>query len=243
MLVGSTRWANCLVTKTFEDLENDAKLEGSLSQSSVLQVLIRLWNGWFGGHMRDVASDAGTDLDRTRLAAPGSFELQVALLTDLHQLTYEQTAKIFGTSVETICNACQLVRSATLPDGTTVLVIEDDLLVSHALKKQIEGMGLRCSCVVATHPIDSVLSMNPDLIINGFATVSAPKVLAKDHDRAVPIPIIHLTRQTELLLTDTNYDPEFVLSKSYTPPQLDVLVKRIMQWSPRNNSRYRTKEP
>lgn len=237
-IVGSTHWGNHLVQRAVEDLSGDPDLGPSPSQAGLLHGVSRLWNGWFGQHMRHHVATAGTGLDRhsARLAKPTGFERQAALLTEFHQLDDEQAANILNTSPKAIADACQDYRVRSIRDGVTVLIIEDDLIIAEAIKAQIETMGHHCSCIAKTESdaLESAFSETPDLIISDIKLADGTSGLdaTRQINASVPVPTIYLTAYPELVLTSASDEPEFVLAKPYNPAQLNALVKHVLHWSP-----------
>lgn len=236
IMVGSTHWGDHLVIRALEDLMDDDGHQPEAGDD-VLQAMSRLWNGWFGEHMRaSVMHEADRYPESVRMAAPAGFDRQVSLLTDFKQLTDEQTAKILHAPCELIANARQHYRDANRTAPKVVLIIEDDCVVAEAIKDQIESMGHRCCCIAptASDAIECAFSILPGLIISDIKLADGSSGLdatRRIHKR-IPVPTIYLTAYPELALMDEGEEPEFVLQKPYDPRQLEALVRHVLHWTP-----------
>lgn len=234
-LVGSTHWGDHLVGRAIEDLI-DSDHQPNMVED-VLQSMSRLWNGWFGQHMREAVLGARARYpESVRMTAPAGFDRQVCLLTGYSQFTFEQTAKILEASGGAVTDASRQCQDASTQVPTDVLIIEDDFIVAEAIKDQVVRMGHRCCCVAPTaaEALECAFSIMPGLIISDIKLADGSSGLdatRKIHS-LVPVPTIFLTADPELVLTGAAEEPEFVLQKPYVPEQLDALVRHVLHWSP-----------
>lgn len=178
------------------------------------------------------ALSADSDLAAAPALAPGYDGLswvqrQLIVLADLEGISVSDAANVLGlerdAATSLLNEAREQLRKAT---ATDVLIIEDEFVIAMDISNLVTTAGHRVVGIASDHAAAVALAKEkkPGLILadinlgtGGSGNEAVAEILV-NHD----VPVIFVTAYPERLLTGTQIEPNYVLTKPFDPMTLGV---------------------
>jgi len=219
-----------------------AMLEGALADRALLAQIkggraalfaafTRLWQS---GHI-DVAPDGGAadDPAQRRLRTLPTQHRQALLLTTLEDFSLEDTATILGSTADEVERLVgQGVAEIDRAETTSVLIIEDEPLISMQLHALIEDMGHTVAATAPTHAqaVSAFRAQRPGLVLADIQLADGSSGLdAVDEILAVAdVPVIFITAYPEKLLTGERLEPTYLITKPFREAAVRTAISQAL---------------
>ncbi|MDZ7588531.1 MAG: response regulator [Parasphingorhabdus sp.] len=176
---------------------------------------------------------AGGRLDRM-----SPLSRQVLLLSSLEDFESAEVANIVGISVNEIdSHLTAALADIDAETRTSVLIIEDEPLISMELEHIVRGLGHDISGTATTRR-DAVASADrnrPGLVLadiqlaDGSSGIDAVRDLLDKFD----VPVIFVTAYPERLLTGENIEPTFLVTKPFQPNAIRAAISQALFFNER----------
>jgi CheY-like chemotaxis protein len=162
-------------------------------------------------------------------------ERRAVMLTAVEGFSIFEAAEILCTSTnfveDALVNAETSLKSAL---STTVLIIEDEILIAEMLAGIVLEAGHSVLGIATTHRQAVELASS-----NEFGLILADIALADDSSGAEavqeiqsslphPVPVIFITAFPKRLLTGDKSDPAFLITKPFLPRQVRAMVEQAV---------------
>ena len=162
-------------------------------------------------------------------------ERRAVMLTAVEGFSIFETAEILCTSTsfveEALTNAETSLQSAL---ATTVLVIEDEILIAEMLAGIVLEAGHSVLGIATTHKqaVELATSGKFGLILADIALADgssgAEAVAEIQASLPRPVPVIFITAFPKRLLTGENSEPAFLIPKPFLPRQVRAMVEQAV---------------
>ena len=162
-------------------------------------------------------------------------ERRAVMLTAVEGFSIFETAEILCTSTsfveEALTNAETSLQSAL---ATTVLVIEDEILIAEMLAGIVLEAGHSVLGIATTHKqaVELAASGKFGLILADIALADgssgAEAVAEIQVSLPRPVPVIFITAFPKRLLTGENSEPAFLIPKPFLPRQVRAMVEQAV---------------
>ena len=162
-------------------------------------------------------------------------ERRAVMLSAVEGFSIFETAEILCTSTgfveQALIDAETSLKSAL---ATTVLVIEDEILIAEMLAGIVLEAGHSVLGIAATHrqAVELATSGEFGLILadivlaDGSSGADAVQEILSDMPR--PVPVIYITAFPKRLLTGQNSEPAFLITKPFQPRQVRAMVEQAV---------------
>jgi CheY-like chemotaxis protein len=235
-LTGSQVRGDAFVRATLETILNGPeKVDRDLSPRAALyRVFHIIWSGTHGIHSADGAAIRSS---RSRLIERvGALSLarrEALLLTAMEGFSAADAAAILGldkNDIKQVVDDAIVDLAAQAP--ATVLIIEDEPMISMDLSAIVEDMGHTVAGVAPTYRRALTLSKKttPDLILadiqlaDGSSGIDAVNDILKDHT----VPVIFITAHSDRLLTGERPEPVFLVPKPFAIQNLRATIGQAL---------------
>lgn len=199
------------------------------------QVFHRIWDS---GHV-EVPDPADDDLGAAERAAQSKLRAvtplarQVLLLTALEGFSEEETAAILGRPTDEVARlAAEASDAIAGEERTSVLIIEDEPLISMELEAIVRDLGHDVSGTATTHgdALKAVGERRPGLVLADIALADGSSGIdaVKDILAQFPVPVIFVTAFPERLLTGERPEPTFLITKPFQPRAVKAAVSQAL---------------
>ncbi len=234
-LTGSQRSGDAYVRATLE-----AVLDGQLdldASNSVRVDLYRLfhaiWSSSNGIQPRapEVLDDAATPDERLQALPPVS---RVALLlTAVERFSISEAGEILGLDegeIEQKLDEAQRQIEAAL--ATTVLIVEDEMVIALDLKGLVEQLGHEVVGIAATRgeAVKLAKQHSPGLILADVQLADGSSGIDAVHDilPSANVPVIFITAFPERLLTGERTEPAYLIAKPFLPETVVATISQAL---------------
>jgi CheY-like chemotaxis protein/DNA-directed RNA polymerase specialized sigma24 family protein len=234
-LTGSQARGDAFVRATLETiLSNPEKIERDLSPRAALyRVFHVIWSGTHGVHSDVTSIHASRSRLIERVGALSLARREALLLTAMEGFSAVDAAAILGLDkgdIKQVIDDAIVDLSAQAP--ATVLIIEDEPMISMDLSSIVEDMGHTVAGVAPTHRRALALSKKttPDLILadiqlaDGSSGIDAVNDILKVH----AVPVIFITAHSERLLTGERQEPVFLVQKPFATQNLRATIGQAL---------------
>ena len=235
-LTGSQATGDAFVRATLEAALADAELKASLEKGRV--PLYRAFNKvWSSAYMEvaeggDSASDHESAAhDRLRAITP--LNRQALLLTTLEDFSIDQTAEIMDLDPSEVENLVQeAVDEIDRESATSVLIIEDEPLISMQLEDLVKSLGHEICGTAATRSqaLEVVAEKTPGLVLADIQLADGSSGLdAVDDILAIDsVPVIFITAYPERLLTGDRPEPTYLVTKPFQESTVRTAISQAL---------------
>ena len=235
-LTGSQQTGDAFVRATLEAALADDALKQSLSQGRV--PLYKAFNKvWASAYLEVAGSgDAGSDhetmaQDRLRTITP--LNRQALLLTTLEDFSIPEAAEIMdmdAADVETMVQ--EAVDEIDRESATSVLIIEDEPLISMQLEDLVRSLGHEICGTAATRTQaqEVVAERTPGLVLADIQLADGSSGLdAVDDILAIgSVPVIFITAYPERLLTGDRPEPTYLVTKPFQESTVRAAISQAL---------------
>lgn len=192
---------------------------------------------WSGTHVED--GDGPSPLSgaeataQERLSTIASEARQALLLVAMEGFTEAETAKIMGADedhVRTLVN--DALAEIDRQTRTTVLIIEDEPMISMDLSGIVEELGHQVLAVARTRDeaVKAVETKRPGLVLADIQLADGSSGIdaVKDILSSFSVPVIFITAFPERLLTGERPEPTFLLTKPFDPRTVKAAISQAL---------------
>ena len=234
-LTGSQATGDAFVRATLEAALADEQLKSSLEGGRV--PLYRAFNKvWSSAYMDVPAEDndgthEGAAQDRLKSITP--LNRQALLLTTLEDFSVEQAGEIMeleSSDVESLVQ--QAVSEIDRESSTSVLIIEDEPLISMQLEDLVTSLGHEICGTAATRTQaqEVVAEKTPGLVLADIQLADGSSGLdAVDDILAIDsVPVIFITAYPERLLTGDRPEPTYLVTKPFQEQTVRAAISQAL---------------
>jgi len=236
-LTGSQRYGDGLVRATLENALGDPELREQLKGGRVplYAAFTRHWQNTQADEARkgeDASPREAAAHAHLAVVAPRNRE--ALLLIALEEFSTSQAGAIMGVSA---AEAATLADKGALEiacgSATSVLIIEDEPLISMQLEQIVGSLGLTISGTAATRAqaADSAVSSPPGLVLADIQLADGSSGLDAVADilKQIPnVPVIFITAYPERLLTGDRPEPTYLLSKPFHEDAVRAAISQAL---------------
>ena len=187
----------------------------------------------FGG--LEERGEGGTVSGRLKesLTDMAPLQRQVLLLTVLEGFTVEDAAQILGIDADQAERSLQQARRELQRVASVrVLVIEDEAVIALDVADIVRNAGHEVVGIAATEKAAVELAQKhaPHLVLADIQLRGADSGITAVREilRAITVPVIFVTGYPERLLTGTQLEPAFVISKPFDPDLLRAAIAQAL---------------
>ena len=239
-LTGSQHTGDAFVRATLEAALADPALQESLAGGRV--PLYRAFNKvWSSAYLeadpaRTSPRPEGGDLElaaQSRLAAITPLNRQALLLTTLEDFTVDEAGKIMELAPEQVEALIQeAIEEIDRESTTSVLIIEDEPLISMQLEDLVQSLGHEICGTAATRTQAQqiVAEHRPGLVLADIQLADGSSGLdAVDDILAIgDVPVIFITAYPERLLTGTRPEPTYLITKPFQESTVRTAISQAL---------------
>ncbi len=235
-LTGSQATGDAFVRQTLEAALADDSVAASLEGGRV--PLYRAFNKvWSSAYLEVADNDAGGSLheqaahDRLRSITP--LNRQALLLTTLEDFSLSQTANIMDLDEGSVQKLVEEAVSEIDRESTTsVLIIEDEPLISMQLEDLVTSLGHEVCGTAATRTqaLEVVAQQTPGLVLADIQLADGSSGLdAVDDILAIDsVPVIFITAYPERLLTGDRPEPTYLVTKPFKESTVRTAISQAL---------------
>ncbi|MFN6934008.1 MAG: response regulator [Tsuneonella sp.] len=234
-LTGSQQTGDAFVRATLEAALADEALKESLSGGRV--PLYKAFNKvWASAYLEVAAEDRSGEhetaaQDRLRTITP--LNRQALLLTTLEDFSIPEAADIMdidAADIETMVQ--QAVDEIERESATSVLIIEDEPLISMQLEDLVRSLGHEICGTAATRTQaqEVVAERTPGLVLADIQLADGSSGLdAVDDILAIDsVPVIFITAYPERLLTGDRPEPTYLVTKPFQESTVRAAISQAL---------------
>jgi len=236
-LSGSQSTGDAFVRATLEAVLADPDLKESLGEGGRVP-LYRAFNKLWSSAYLQVA-DADTFLGdheaaaQDRLAAITPMNRQALLLTTLEDFSMEEAGQIMGLDSNKVESLVQeAVEEIDRETATSVLIIEDEPLISMQLEDLVQSLGHEICGTAATRTQAQqvVAERTPGLVLADIQLADGSSGLdAVDDILAIgSVPVIFITAYPERLLTGDRPEPTYLVTKPFQEQTVRAAISQAL---------------
>ena len=239
-LTGSQQTGDAFVRATLEAALADDELKSSLEGGRV--PLYRAFNKvWSSAYLE--VSDRGADnadlpdqISADRLQTVTPLNRQALLLTTLEDFTIEQSAEIMEIAPQDVEKMVQdAIAEIDRESATSVLIIEDEPLISMQLEDLVRGLGhdICGTAATRTQAQQVVAEKTPGLVLADIQLADGSSGLdAVDDILSIgSVPVIFITAYPERLLTGDRPEPTYLVTKPFQEATVRAAISQALHQS------------
>lgn len=238
-LTGSQSTGDAFVRATLEAALADEALKSSLQGGRV--PLYRAFNKvWSSAYLEVPEGDdfnGGRPLPeeaaRGRLRAITPLNRQALLLTTLEDFSTEEAGEIMGidgSEVETLVK--EAVEEIDRETATSVLIIEDEPLISMQLEDLVQSLGHEICGTAATRAQAQqvIAEKTPGLVLADIQLADGSSGLDAVDDilATASVPVIFITAYPERLLTGDRPEPTYLVTKPFQEQTVRAAISQAL---------------
>ncbi len=237
-LTGSQSTGDRFVRATLEAALADEELKSSLNGGRI--PLYRAFNAVWSSAFIDIAKEdavvEGGEHElgaQNRLGAITPMNRQALLLTTLEEFSAAQAAQVMDlepSEVEAL--AAEAVREIDKQQATSVLIIEDEPLISMQLEDLVTSLGHEICGTAATRTqaLEVVADKKPGLVLADIQLADGSSGLdAVDDILAIDsVPVIFITAYPERLLTGDRPEPTYLVTKPFQEQTVKAAIGQAL---------------
>jgi DNA-directed RNA polymerase specialized sigma24 family protein/CheY-like chemotaxis protein len=236
-LTGSQSTGDAFVRATLEAALADEDLKASLSGGRVplYRAFNKVWSSAYLEVADGDASDGGEHelaaRDRLRNITP--LNRQALLLTTLEDFSVDQAAEIMDLDSDAVQKLVQeAVEEIDRESATSVLIIEDEPLISMQLEDLVTSLGHEVCGTAATRTQAqaAVADHTPGLVLADIQLADGSSGLdAVDDILAIgSVPVIFITAYPERLLTGDRPEPTYLVTKPFKEATVRTAISQAL---------------
>jgi len=237
-LTGSQSTGDTFVRATLEAALADEELKNSLNGGRI--PLYRAFNSvWESAYLEiDRSGEIGESGEhevgaQNRLGAITPLNRQALLLTTLEDFSPGQAAQIMGMETSEVeALAAQAVSEIDKEQATSVLIIEDEPLISMQLEDLVTSLGhdICGTAATRTQALEAVAEKKPGLVLADIQLADGSSGLdAVDDILAIDsVPVIFITAYPERLLTGDRPEPTYLVTKPFQEKTVQAAISQAL---------------
>jgi len=238
-LSGSQATGDAFVRATLEAALEDDELKASLEGGRVplYRAFHKIWESAFldaapagSGAVPSGDHEAGA---QEKLGVITPLNRQALLLTTLEDFSAAQSAQIMGLATSEVeALVAEAVVEIDREQATSVLIIEDEPLISMQLEDLVNGLGHTVCGTAATRTqaVESVEKSRPGLVLADIQLADGSSGLdAVDDILAIEtVPVIFITAYPERLLTGDRPEPTYLVTKPFQEKTVRAAISQAL---------------
>ena len=222
-LTGSQESGDNFVRATLEAGLADDRLKASMAEDrvSLYRAFTALWRS-----ATNVASETSSDSGvhesnaQNRLSLATPINRQALLLTTLEEFTTDQVGEILGISGDDVGSLVgEAIAEIDREASTSVLIIEDEPLISMQLEDLVKSLGHEVFATAATRTQaqEAVAIGKPGLVLADIQLADGSSGLDAVDDilELGDLPVVFITAYPERLLTGDRPEPTYLVTKPF----------------------------
>jgi CheY-like chemotaxis protein/DNA-directed RNA polymerase specialized sigma24 family protein len=237
-LTGSQHTGDAFVRATLEAALADDELKASLSGGRVplYKAFNKVWSSAYLEVDGEDGDSAGADHEnaaRDRLRAITPLNRQALLLTTLEDFSVPEAAEVMDMApadVEAMVK--EAVEEIDRESATSVLIIEDEPLISMQLEDLVRSLGHEICGTAATRTQaqEVVAERTPGLVLADIQLADGSSGLdAVDDILAIDsVPVIFITAYPERLLTGDRPEPTYLVTKPFQESTVRAAISQAL---------------
>ncbi|QQN75242.1 response regulator [Croceicoccus sp. YJ47] len=238
-LSGSQSTGDAFVRATLEAVLADPELKESLGEGGRVP-LYRAFNKlWASAYMQVDGEGSGDMLGdhesaaQERLSNITPLNRQALLLTTLEDFSIKQAAEVMDLEPGEVENLVQeAVSEIDREAATSVLIIEDEPLISMQLEDLVQSLGHEICGTAATRTQaqDVIKQQMPGLVLADIQLADGSSGLdAVDDILAIDsVPVIFITAYPERLLTGDRPEPTYLVTKPFQESTVRAAISQAL---------------
>lgn len=238
-LSGSQASGDAFVRATLEAALADEELKRSLEGGRVplYRAFHKVWASAYldaaPGGVGDIASGDHEAGAQASLGTITPLNRQALLLTTLEDFSPAQAGQIMDLSTEEVEGlVAEAVSEIDREQATSVLIIEDEPLISMQLEDLVTGLGHEVCGTAATRTqaVESVQKSSPGLVLADIQLADGSSGLdAVDDILAIEsVPVIFITAYPERLLTGDRPEPTYLVTKPFQEKTVRAAISQAL---------------
>ena len=234
-LTGSQATGDAFVRATLEAALADSELKQSLEGGRV--PLYRAFNKVWSSAYLDVPENVGDDRHegaaQDRLKSVTPLNRQALLLTTLEDFSSDQAGEIMDMAADDIERLAQeAISEIDRESSTSVLIIEDEPLISMQLEDLVSSLGHEVCGTAATRTQaqEVVAEKTPGLVLADIQLADGSSGLdAVDDILSIgSVPVIFITAYPERLLTGDRPEPTYLVTKPFQEATVRAAISQAL---------------
>ncbi len=233
-LTGSQSTGDAFVRATLEAALADRDLKSSLEGGRV--PLYRAFNKvWSSAYLEVEGEDSSPQEDPAsgRLRAITPLNRQALLLTTLEDFSMDEAGQIMGVDAGRVEGLVQeAVAEIDRETATSVLIIEDEPLISMQLEDLVQSLGHEICGTAATRTQAQqvIAEKTPGLVLADIQLADGSSGLdAVDDILAMgSVPVIFITAYPERLLTGDRPEPTYLVTKPFQEQTVRAAISQAL---------------
>lgn len=234
-LTGSQSTGDAFVRQTLEAALADDELKASLAEGRVplYRAFNKVWSSAYLETAADPAAGGHEAAAHDRLRAITPLNRQALLLTTLEDFSVDQAAEIMDLDSESVQKLVQeAVEEIDRESSTSVLIIEDEPLISMQLEDLVTSLGHEICGTAATRTQaqEVVADRTPGLVLADIQLADGSSGLdAVDDILALDsVPVIFITAYPERLLTGDRPEPTYLVTKPFKEATVRTAISQAL---------------
>lgn len=234
-LTGSQTTGDSFVRATLEAALEDEELKRSLDGGRV--ALYRAFNSIWSSAYLDVDNGSGSDDPESTASAKLNsitpLNRQALLLTTLEDFSTEQCAQIMGLQPEAVASLVEeAIAEIDREAATSVLIIEDEPLISMQLEDLVASLGHEICGTAATRTqaLEVVKEKTPGLVLADIQLADGSSGIDAVEDILAigSVPVIFITAYPERLLTGDRPEPTYLITKPFEERTVRAAISQAL---------------
>ena len=234
-LTGSQVTGDAFVRETLEAALADDELRRMIGsgRSELYHVFNKVWASGFvdvGARGEDGSHEAAA---QARLATITPLNRQALLLTTLEDFSIDEAAFVMDrepSEVETLVQ--QAISEIDRESATSVLIIEDEPLISMQLEDLVRSLGHDVCGMAATRTQAQaiVAERTPGLVLADIQLADGSSGLDAVDDilGSISVPVIFITAYPERLLTGDRPEPTYLVTKPFQESTVRAAISQAL---------------
>lgn len=235
-LTGSQTAGDAHVRALLQAALSDAMLRAGIGEGRVglYRVFTALWAGARGADdIRPVSAGEHEAGAQARLATIASTARQALLLTTLEEFSPAQAGEILGLPAEQITAlVAEAIAEIEREQATSVLIIEDEPLISMQLEDLVASLGhtIFGTAATRTQALQVMGDAVPGLVLADIQLADGSSGLdAVDDILAIAsVPVIFITAYPERLLTGDRPEPTYLVTKPFQEATVRAAISQAL---------------
>ncbi len=234
-LTGSQATGDAFVRATLEAALSDDALRDSLSGGRVplYRAFNKVWASAYIETGEDEGDDTRNQAAQSSLAAATPVSRQALLLTTLEDFSDEEAGEIMEMDEADVRRLVQeAIEEIDRESATSVLIIEDEPLISMQLEDLVKNLGhdICGTAATRTQAQDVVAEKRPGLVLADIQLADGSSGLdAVDDILALgDVPVIFITAYPERLLTGDRPEPTYLVTKPFKESTVRAAISQAL---------------
>jgi len=234
-LTGSQAQGDAYVRATLEAiLQSPSFIRGLTPRVALYRVFHIIWSGTHSpATLRTELLQTNRDHFVDRIGAMSLTRREALLLTAMEDFSPSEAAAILGISRHQITEIVEdAIGDLVAPTPASVLIIEDEPMVSMDLANIVEEMGHSVAAVAATHR-QAIAATNQsalDLVLADIQLADGGSGIETVNNilHGADVPVVFITAHSERLLTGEGAEPIFLVPKPFATRSVKVAIGQAL---------------